>query len=60
MLPSRVRIPPSPLGVAPKHAPVAQLDRALVYETKGRRFESSPAHKESPDLRGFLLSIAAR
>jgi len=24
----------------PKQAPIAQLDRALVYETKGQRFES--------------------
>ena len=34
------------------HAPVAQLDRALVSGTKGRRFESSQArhkfkHKQS-------------
>ena len=26
-----------------KHLPLAQLDRALVYETRGRRFESSKA-----------------
>ena len=57
MLPSRVRIPPSPLGVAPERAPVAQLDRALVYETKGRRFESFPAHlTEKPRFwRGFSV-----
>ena len=24
-----------------RHAPIAQLDRALVYGTKGRKFESS-------------------
>ena len=28
-----------------KHAPVAQMDRALVSETKGRTFESSRAYK---------------
>jgi hypothetical protein len=28
-----------------KYAPVAQLDRALVYETKGRVFESRRAHQ---------------
>ena len=27
-----------------EYAPVAQLDRALVYEAKGRRFESVRAH----------------
>ena len=27
-----------------QHAPVAQLDRALVSGTKGRRFESSQAY----------------
>jgi hypothetical protein len=27
------------------HAPIAQLDRALVYGTKGRKFESSWARK---------------
>ena len=26
-------------------APVAQLDRVLVYETKGQRFESFQAHQ---------------
>ena len=29
------------------HAPVAQLDRALVSGTKGRRFESSQARHKS-------------
>ena len=28
----------------PKYAPVAQMDRALVSETKGRTFESSRAY----------------
>ncbi len=28
---------------APRQAPVAQLDRALDYESRGREFESSPA-----------------
>ena len=28
-----------------KHAPVAQLDRAFDYESKGRTFESCRAHQ---------------
>jgi hypothetical protein len=35
-------------------APVAQLDRALVYETKGHWFESSQARTaKAPEIRGF-------
>ena len=34
-------------GVGPALAPVAQLDRASVYETEGHWFESSRAHSES-------------
>src|SRR6188472_395470 len=30
-------------GACPVSAPVAQLDRALVYETRGHRFESCRA-----------------
>ena len=32
--------PGSSPGAGTKQAPIAQLDRALVYETKGQRFES--------------------
>src|SRR6185295_8084952 len=35
------------LCVAAFKAPVAQLDRALDYESKGRKFESSRARRES-------------
>ncbi len=50
--PSRVRIPPSPPRMADRiinaitdgiqhlYAPVAQLDRVLDYESRGRGFES--------------------
>ena len=38
---SRVRIPLSP----PQYAPVAQLDRVLGYEPRGRRFESFRARQ---------------
>ena len=40
------------------HAPLAQLDRALVYETEGRGFESLTVHQltlnQINDL-GFLF-----
>ena len=35
-------------GHRPVSAPVAQLDRALVYETRGHRFESCRARPASP------------
>src|SRR4051794_3897164 len=35
-------------GCAPDPAPVAQLDRALVYETRGHRFESCRARPDPP------------
>ena len=67
--PSRVRIPPSPLPSPARHvpqpplarlgnplAPVAQLDRASVYGTEGREFESLRARYESPALRGFFFA----
>ena len=58
--PSRVRIPPSPLGRArlvgrTALAPVAQLDRASVYGTEGQRFESSRARLEKPCSAGLFL-----
>ena len=37
-------------------APVAQLDRALVYETKGHRFESCRArHLKSTSYRDIIV-----
>ena len=65
-LPSRVRIPPSPLApptatttlrplFSEAHAPVAQLDRASVYGTEGHRFESCRARQESPAKLGFFI-----
>ena len=41
---SRIR-PRAPFGRAYSQAPVAQLDRVLVSETKGRRFESCRARQ---------------
>jgi hypothetical protein len=46
------------LRYKPKHAPVAQLDRALDYESRGQEFESLRARHlhvdfESESLRGF-------
>jgi hypothetical protein len=40
------------------HAPVAQLDRASVYGTEGREFESLRARSESPAAAGLLLCLA--
>ena len=61
-LPGRVRHRPGPRTGRPEprrhyigaFAPVAQLDRASVYGTEGREFESLRARYESPQ-RGFLL-----
>ena len=40
----------------PHHAPIAQLDRVLVSETKGRRFDSCWArHLPMPPSGGILL-----
>src|SRR5437868_15254880 len=36
------------------HAPVAQLDRASVYGTEGREFESLRARFRSPATAGFF------
>src|ERR1044071_9615938 len=41
-------------------APVAQLDRALVSETKGRTFESSRAHSAPVVSRRFPRPTPAR
>ncbi len=35
-----------------KDAPVAQLDRVLDYESRGRGFESLPVHHSSHRLNG--------
>ncbi len=40
-------------------APVAQLDRASDYESKGHRFESCRARSESLVLRGFFFEPSA-
>ena len=40
-------------------APVAQLDRALVSETKGRTFESSRAHLKGHYQVTFFLWVTA-
>ena len=43
-----------------KYAPVAQLDRALDSDSKGRWFESSRAYHSPPKAHGFWrLSFAA-
>src|SRR4051812_47904923 len=42
----------------PRHAPVAQLDRASVYGTEGQRFESSRARSRSPATAGLFLPAA--
>ena len=43
-----------------EYAPVAQLDRALDSDSKGRWFESSRAYHSPPKAHGFWrLSFAA-
>ena len=43
-----------------KYVPVAQLDRALDSDSKGRWFESSRAYHSPPKAHGFWrLSFAA-
>ena len=39
-------------------APVAQLDRALVYGTKGYKFESCQAHFHNPSIGQMVVSAA--
>src|SRR2546430_635801 len=39
------------------HAPVAQLDRASVYGTEGREFESLRARLRKPRYGGVFLSL---
>src|SRR3954470_16109117 len=43
----------------PRHAPVAQLDRASVYGTEGQRFESSRARFEGPADRWVFLFLGS-
>ncbi len=38
-------------------APVAQLDRAVDFESKGRRFESSRARQTFPSLQKILIFL---
>jgi hypothetical protein len=40
-------------------APVAQLDRAFDYESKGRKFESCRAHCIINNLRAFPTAVKA-
>ena len=40
----------------PRHAPVAQLDRALDYESRGQRFESFRARHFRIELRRFSFA----
>ena len=50
------------IGIKKTYASLAQLDRALVYGTKGQGFESLATHQEKK-LRfclGFALQIARR
>ena len=47
---------PSVRGATSKHAPVAQLDRASVYGTEGREFESLRArYVKASKMEAFLL-----
>ena len=41
-------------------APVAQLDRALVSGTRGRRFESSRAYFHPAEFIGSIKDFASR
>ena len=43
-----------------KNAPVAQLDRALGYESRGQEFESLRARQKTLDNKGFLSSAGNR
>ena len=60
--PKSLESPPGP--PSPNPAPVAQLDRASVYETEGHRFESCLARCSDPaweaGLRGFGLGRGGR
>ena len=40
-----------------EYAPLAQLDRASVYGTEGRAFESPMAHHQIPILKGILAIL---
>lgn len=46
-------------GLVTRKAPVAQLDRALVYGTKGRKFESSRARSKLRSARRALRGAGA-
>ena len=35
-------------------APIAQLDRAFDYESKGHRFESGWVHQKAPEFQGLF------
>src|SRR3978361_1179190 len=47
-------------GCAAKNAPVAQLDRALDYESRGQEFESLRARQKSNKYRAFHLQLPDR
>ena len=40
-----------------EHAPIAQLDRAFDYESKGHRFESCWVHHEPPTSFALLAVV---
>ena len=54
------------LSAPPRHAPVAQLDRALPSEGRGHRFESCRVHHhlpfspQTPDIYGEISSAASQ
>src|SRR5258705_7144370 len=43
-----------------KNAPVAQLDRALDYESRGQEFESLRARQHLADIAAFFLPYSQR
>ena len=43
--------------VPSEHAPIAQLDRAFDYESKGHRFESCWVHHEPPTSLALLAVV---
>ena len=43
-----------------KNAPVAQLDRALDYESRGQEFESLRARQKTLGTKGFFSSAGNR
>ena len=50
----------APLEGLAKNAPVAQLDRALDYESRGQEFESLRARHKAFQLRRFFVTAVRR